>query len=98
MCTATSRRGACNFGVTRSVGGRQVPHRELNLAVGELPPVLDDGRVISLRSLIDDFAGFPASGVDGQLEYLWLLRAGHPGCQIMGANEHVGPPEVTGPL
>src|SRR5260370_42038650 len=75
-----------------SVRGRQVSHRELDLAVGKLPPVLDDGRVISLRSLIDDFAGFATRGVDGQLEYLGLLRAGHPGCQIMGANGHVGPP------
>src|SRR5229473_7253989 len=93
MCTATSRRVACNLSC--SVRGRQVSHRELDLAVGKLPPVLDDGRVISLRSLIDDFAGFATRGVDGQLEYLRLLRAGHPGCQIMRANGHVGPPEVT---
>jgi hypothetical protein len=81
---------------TGSVRGRQVPHRELNLTVGKLPPVLNDRRVISPRSLVDDFAGFQTGGVDGQLEYLWLLRAGHPRCQIMGANGHVGPPEVTG--
>src|ERR1700682_2940649 len=79
---------------TRSVRGPQVSHRELDLAVGKLPPVLDDGRVISLRDLIEDFAGFQTSGVYWQLEYLGLLHAGHPGCQIMGANGHVGPPEV----
>src|SRR6266436_9783818 len=82
--------------LTCSVRGRQVPHRELDLTVGKLPPVLDDGRVVSLRSLIDDFAGFPTRGVDRQLEYHWRLRAGHPGCQIVGANGHGGPPEVTG--
>src|ERR1700737_4009724 len=111
MCTATSRPVACNFSagavrparslrytdlsLTCSARGWQVSHRELNLAAGKLPPVLDDGRVISLRNLIDDFAGFQTSGVDGQLEYLGLLRARHPGRQIMGANGHVGPPEVT---
>src|ERR1700681_2432491 len=110
MCTATSRQVACNFSaravrparslryadlsLTCSVRGPQVSHRELDLAVGKLPPVLDDGRVISLRDLIEDFAGFQTSGVYWQLEYLGLLHAGHPGCQIMGANGHVGPPEV----
>src|SRR6266404_6392737 len=76
--------------LTCSVRGRQVPHRELDLTVGKLPPVLDDGSVISLRSLIDDFAGFPTRGVDRQLEYHWRLRAGHQGGQIVRANGHGG--------
>src|SRR5207249_4476022 len=63
------------------------------LAVGKLPPVLDDRRVIPLRKLIEDFADFATSLVDWQLEYLRWLHGGHPGCQIMGANGHVRPPE-----
>jgi hypothetical protein len=37
-------------------------HREFNLTVGKLPPVFNDGRVSSLRKLIEDFAGFQAGG------------------------------------
>src|ERR1700730_6302856 len=75
-----------------SVRGRQVPQRELDLTVGKLPPVLDDRRVISLRRLIEDLAGFAAGCIDGQLEYSWRC-AGYPGCQITGASGHVDPPE-----
>src|ERR1700730_19129248 len=74
------------------VRGRQVPQCELDLTVGKLPPVLDDRRIISLRRLIEDLAGFAAGCIDGQLEYLWL-SAGYSGCQITGAGRHVGPPE-----
>jgi len=70
-----------------------VSHRELDLAVGKLPPVLDDRREVSLRKLIEDFAGFATSFLNWQLEYLRRLHGGHPGCQIMGANGHVRPPE-----
>ena len=79
-----------------SVRGPQMSHRDLNLAVVKLPPVLDDGRVVSLRDLIKDFPGFLTSGVNWQLEYPWRLNAGHPGCQILGARGHVGPPELRG--
>jgi hypothetical protein len=72
-------------------------HREFDLAVGKLPPILDDGNVTSLRSLIEDFAGFAASSLDGQLEYPRLLRAGHPACQIERANRHVMSPKAIGP-
>jgi hypothetical protein len=68
-----------------SVRGPQVSHRELNLAVGKLPPVLDDRREVSLRELIKDFAGFATSFLDWQLEYLRRLHRGHPGCQILPA-------------
>ena len=74
-----------------------MPHRELDLAVGKLPPILDDGNVTSLRSLIEDFAGFVASGLKGQLEYPRLLYAGHPACQIERANRHVVSPKAIGP-
>src|SRR6478752_518204 len=77
-----------------SVRGPQVSHRELNLAVGKLPPVLDDRREVSLRELIKDFAGFATSFLDWQLEYLRRLHRGHPGCQILRANMHVRPPEL----
>jgi len=70
-----------------------VSHRELDLPVGKLSPVLDDRREISLRKLIEDFAGFATSFLNWQLEYLRRLHGGHPGCQIMGANGHVRPPE-----
>jgi hypothetical protein len=69
-------------------------HRELNLTVGKLPPVLDDRREVSLRELIEDFAGFATSFLNWQLEYLRRLHGGHPGCQILRANAHVRPPEV----
>jgi len=73
-----------------------VSHRELNLAVGKLPPVLDDGREVALRKLIEDFAGFATSFLDWQLEYLRRLHGGHPGRQILRASGHVGPPELPG--
>jgi hypothetical protein len=73
-----------------------MPHRELDLTVGKLPPILDDGDVTSLRHLIEDFASFAASCLDRQFEYPWLLRAGHPACQIERANRHIGPPEASG--
>jgi hypothetical protein len=81
-----------------SVRGRQVPHGEFNLAVGKLPPILDDRRVASLGHLIEDFAGLPTGCIDWQLEYLWPPGAGHPGCQIMRTNGHVGPPKRAGIL
>jgi hypothetical protein len=77
-----------------SVRGPQVSHREFNLTVGKLPPVLDDRREVSLRKLIEDFAGFATSFLNWQLEYLRRLHGGHPGCQILRANAHVRPPEV----
>jgi hypothetical protein len=39
-------------------------HREFNLTVRRLPPVFNDGRVSSLRKLVEDFAGFQAGGFD----------------------------------
>ena len=83
--------------LTGSVRGRQVSQRELDLTVGKLPPVLDDRRVISLRRLIEDLAGFAAGCIDGQLEYSWRC-AGYPGCQITGAGRHVGPPKGAADL
>jgi hypothetical protein len=77
-----------------SVRGPQVSHREFNLTVGKLPPVLDDRREVSLRKLIEDFAGFATSFLNWQLEYLRRLHGGHPGCQILRANAHVRPPEA----
>jgi hypothetical protein len=81
-----------------SVRGRQVSHREFNLTVGKLPPILDDRRVASLWHLIEDFAGFPTGCIDWQLEYLWPPGGGHPDCQIMRTNGHVGPPKRAGIL
>jgi hypothetical protein len=67
-----------------------MPYRKFNLAVGELPPVLNDRCKTGGRRLVDNFAGFAASGIKGQREYLTLLFAGNAACQIMGTNEHVG--------
>jgi hypothetical protein len=69
--------------------------REFDLAVGKLPPVFDDWRETFLRKLVDDFAGFAASRINRQPEYLRSLRAGHPVCQIARANNHVEPPGVA---
>jgi hypothetical protein len=44
-----------------SVRSREMPHPELNLTVGKLPPVFDDTGVSRLRKLIEDFSGFHAS-------------------------------------
>src|ERR1700682_2588069 len=81
--------------LTCSVCSGQVPQREFDLTIGKLPPVLDDRRVISLRRLIEDFAGLAAGCIDRQLEYPRRC-AGYPGCQITGASGHVEPPEGDG--
>jgi hypothetical protein len=65
-------------------------HGELNLTVGKLPPIFNDGSISSLRELIEDFACFQASGFNWQRESLCLLRARHPVCHIAWTNEHVG--------
>jgi hypothetical protein len=70
-----------------------VSHSEFNLTVGKLSPILDDWYETVLRKLIDNFAGFAASGVNRHPKYLWLLPARHPVCQIPWANEHVTPPQ-----
>jgi hypothetical protein len=41
-----------------------VPHRELDLTVGELWSVLDGRCGLSLRSLIEDLANFQACSAD----------------------------------
>jgi hypothetical protein len=38
-----------------------MPYSELNLAVGKLPPTLDDGSKTALSELIDDLSSFDAS-------------------------------------
>jgi hypothetical protein len=63
-------------------------HRELDLAVGKLPPVFDHGRGASLRKPIEDFAGFAARRVDRQREYFPPRFAGNPVCQFSGTHEH----------
>jgi hypothetical protein len=80
---------------TCSVRTRQVSHREFNLTVRKLPPVLDDWYETALRKLIDEFTNFTASRVNRQRKYLWLPRARQAFCQIARANEHVGPPKVA---
>jgi hypothetical protein len=72
-----------------------MPDRKFNLTVGKLSPVLNGWRETTSRRLIDDFAGFAASGVEGQRKCLWPLLAGHPACQLTGANEHVGTPKLV---
>ena len=39
-----------------SIRNREVPYREFNLTVGELPPFFDDWGEAALRRLIDNFA------------------------------------------
>jgi hypothetical protein len=72
-----------------------MPDRKFNLTVGKLSPVLNGWRETTPRRLIDDFAGFAASRVEGQRKCLWPLLAGHPACQLTGANEHVGTPKLV---
>src|ERR1700730_18650395 len=80
-----------------SVRGRQVAQRKLDLTVGKLPPVLDDRRVISLRRLIEDLAGFAAGCMDGHLEYYWRCAC-YTAWPITGAGRHVGPPKGAADL
>jgi hypothetical protein len=69
-----------------------MPHREFDLAVGELPPVLDNRHVAALRKTIEDFTGLPASRVNRQGEGLRLLQAGQPVGQILWARKQVVTP------
>jgi hypothetical protein len=71
-----------------------MPNCKFNLAVGELPPVLNDQCKAGARRLIDNFPGFASRGINGQREYLNVLRVGHPVCQITRTNEHVGTPRL----
>ena len=73
-------------------------YRKFDLTVRELSPILDDWYEPELRRLIDDFAGFAASRVNRQLEYLRRLHSKDPVCQIARANEHVGSPKVADEL
>ena len=66
-----------------------MPYRKFNLTVGKLSPILDDWYETVLRKLIDNFAGFAASGVNRQPKYFRLLPVRHPVCQIVRMNEHV---------
>ena len=43
-------------------------HGELNLTVGKLSPVFNDGRISGLRKLTEDFACFQASGFKWERE------------------------------
>jgi hypothetical protein len=79
----------------RSICSSEMPDRKFNLTVGKLPPFLNDWREAAPRGLIDNFAGFAACSIKGQLEKFWLLRARHLVCQIARANEHVGTPKVV---
>jgi hypothetical protein len=47
-----------------SVPSRQVSHRELDLAIGKLPPIFDYRLVSSLRRFIEDFSGFKSSRIN----------------------------------
>ena len=63
----------------RLVRSRHMPYAELNPTVRKLSPLLNDSHVATLRTLIEDFAGFDASSVNWQCEYLWVLTR-HPVC------------------
>jgi hypothetical protein len=76
-----------------SVSSWQVTHSEFDLTVGKLSPILDDWYEAVLRKLIDNFAGFAASGVNRHPKYLWQPAARHLVCKIPWANEHVIPPQ-----
>jgi hypothetical protein len=44
------------------------PHRELDLSVRKLPPLLNNGRVAALRKLVENFASFDACCIDREPE------------------------------
>jgi hypothetical protein len=67
---------------------RQMPPRELNMTIGELPPVFDDRHITRLRRLIEYFARLQPSRINRQGECLRLLHAGHSIGQITGASGH----------
>jgi hypothetical protein len=81
--------------LTASIRSGKMPDRKFNLTVGALAPFFDYWCETSPGRLIDNFAGFAASRVEGQRKCLWPLLAGHPACQLTGANEHVGTPKLV---
>jgi hypothetical protein len=56
--------------VPESVSGRKAAHREFNLTVGKLPPVLDYGNKSAWCGLIDDLASLVAGRIDRQRKFL----------------------------
>jgi hypothetical protein len=77
------------------IPGRKMPDRKFNLSIRKLPPLLDYWREAALRRLVDNFAGFATSGLEGQRKCLRLPLAGNPVCQITGTNKHVGTPKLV---
>jgi hypothetical protein len=63
-----------------------MPDHKLNLPVGKLPPILNDRGEAILWNLIDNFANFAASCVNGQPKCLQVLSAGNSVRRIVGAN------------
>jgi hypothetical protein len=56
------------IGMRLSIRSRKMPYRKFNLTVGELAPFFDDWSEAAPGRLIDDFAGFAASGCQRQRE------------------------------
>jgi hypothetical protein len=70
-----------------------MPYREFNATVGKLSPFLDDCCQAAVWRTIDNFAGFPASGLEGQRDGQRVPLSDSV-CQITGTNEHVGTPTL----
>ena len=62
------------------VSRRQVSHREFDLAVRKLPPILDNRQVSGLRTLIKDFTSFQTRRINRQREYPGPPIVRHPVC------------------
>jgi len=73
-CDLVERREHVNAEINASwigsIRNRDVPHREFNVTVGELPPLLNDRCKATLWRLIDNFAGFGACCLNGQFKFL----------------------------
>jgi hypothetical protein len=62
------------------VSRRQVSHREFDLTVRKLPPILDNRQVSGLRTLIKDFTSFQTRRINRQREYPGPPIVRHPVC------------------
>src|SRR5215211_8081089 len=71
--------------ICASIRSRKMPD-SIQYDRPKVAPFLNDWREIALRRLVDNFAGFAASRVERQREYLWLQRARHLVRQITRAS------------
>src|SRR5882757_6824809 len=83
------------------VGCSQTQHGEFDLAVRQLPPLLNNRHVTTLRKLTEDFASLNASRFDQQPErvshksVIRFTPVGHTFCEFARLMAHVTTPNET---